>query len=467
MPEIESVFAPHHRDLVYELEHSGFVQEPDSRSWQGEVSDGCSSWPVQICLDDPYPVRPPAVRLVDDEGPLGWHQNPDRTMCLYENTLPVWAPWFTKGDLLGRIAIWCRNKDRGWPDDRPDLDLQRYWPRCERYQLAIHAPIPANSRGTSTFELILHTRTLREVGGAGRPGRSASKNLKAIVTDIGELTSPVATPEQLFALMPDAESVMRRIEAGRNPLLLVRYTRRGHAASLLLRAARQGAEIEWTAIETAEDSEAVNDLRRGPYLLPLAAKKVAIVGVGAVGSFVATCLHRAGLTQLTLIDHDILRPGNLARHAADARWVGFSKSDAMVRTLGGPPVQGRHERITSLANAQQLVRTHDLVIDATADEGTTTLLALAAEESTKQIITVYLANQGRSRVVEVLHSPISNRASTTEMDPIGIDGYEAGCGEPVSPTPLYSVQEAAAMASRVAIAALLGAPATNEVRENP
>lgn len=465
MPDIDEDFLPHHRDLLHEFESARFTQ--DEGTWQGTVSDGDLSWRVEISFEGSYPFRPPTVRPIGDERAPGWHQNRDRSMCLYDNTLPTWAPWFTRGDLLTRIATWCRNREEGWPDDQPDLDLQRYWPPSVQFDLAIHSPVPANCHGTRNFELVPQTRSLREVSQIMLARRSpGSRYQTALLVDIGELTAPVTTQDQLFDRVPDAAHVKKRLETNRNQLLLVRYARRGHAASLLLKAARAGDGVELRAIETAEDGLAVVDLRRGPYLAELATKKVAVVGVGAVGSFIASSLQRAGVTHLTLVDHDLLRPGNLARHAADERWVGFRKSEAMTQTLGGPPASARVDRIDSLAKARELLRANDLVIDATADEGVTTLLALAAEDTRKAILTAYLANQGRSRVVEVLHSPKDERTSTTKMEPIGVDGYEAGCGDPVSPTPLYAVQEAAAMAARVAVGLLLGdISAASELRE--
>lgn len=40
---------------------------------------------------------------------------------------------------------------------------------------------------------------------------------------------------------------------------------------------------------------------------------VAVFGVGGVGSFAVEALARAGIGQLTLIDHDVVSPTNLNR----------------------------------------------------------------------------------------------------------------------------------------------------------
>lgn len=98
--------------------------------------------------------------------------------------------------------------------------------------------------------------------------------------------------------------------------------------------------------------------------------------------------------------------------------------------------------------AGEFIEQHDVVIDATADDSVANMLAIEAQDLGKPIVSAYLANQGRSKVVEVVTGPTSGWASTTDMEPIGPEAYESGCGDPVSPTPLYEVQAVAATAAR-------------------
>jgi hypothetical protein len=67
---------------------------------------------------------------------------------------------------------------------------------------------------------------------------------------------------------------------------------------------------------------------------------IAAVGVGALGSQVVTTLARMGYGPWTFIDHDVLLPHNLARHALPGFAVGYAKADALARliadTLGEP-----------------------------------------------------------------------------------------------------------------------------------
>lgn len=55
-------------------------------------------------------------------------------------------------------------------------------------------------------------------------------------------------------------------------------------------------------------------------------KKVAIIGCGSLGSYIATELCKLGIAQLNLFDSDILMPENLFRHVLGANFVGFNKA---------------------------------------------------------------------------------------------------------------------------------------------
>ena len=95
--------------------------------------------------------------------------------------------------------------------------------------------------------------------------------------------------------------------------------------------------------------------------------RVAVVGAGGLGSPVLAYLAAAGVGHLTVIDDDDVDVTNLQRqviHRADA--VGTPKgasAEAFVRGLNPDvSVVVRHTRIDA-ANAQELLRGHDVVLD--------------------------------------------------------------------------------------------------------
>ena len=63
--------------------------------------------------------------------------------------------------------------------------------------------------------------------------------------------------------------------------------------------------------------------------MTLAARKVAIIGCGSLGSKIAAMLARAGVAGFVLVDDDLLLPDNFVRHDLDWRDVGTHKADSV------------------------------------------------------------------------------------------------------------------------------------------
>ena len=76
----------------------------------------------------------------------------------------------------------------------------------------------------------------------------------------------------------------------------------------------------------------------------LSLSKVAVIGIGGVGSFVVEALARAGVGGLVLVDHDLICPTNINRqiHATHS-------------TVGRPKVEVMRERILDI-NTLALLR---------------------------------------------------------------------------------------------------------------
>jgi hypothetical protein len=93
-------------------------------------------------------------------------------------------------------------------------------------------------------------------------------------------------------------------------------------------------------------------LERIPSLSGLQNKKVLVVGLGALGSPLATGLARAGVGQLGFVDHDVVEPGPLVRQDYDIRDVGLPKAyAAMLRAKAVNPYIVVHSFESSLGTA--------------------------------------------------------------------------------------------------------------------
>lgn len=109
----------------------------------------------------------------------------------------------------------------------------------------------------------------------------------------------------------------------------------------------------WDRVERLFGSESLATLRQ---------KKVAVIGLGSGGGFVAVGLAMSGVSHFVLLDDDILEPVNIVRHVADQRYLGQPKVHA-VRDLivqRNPQaevvaIQGRIEDHTNLLSDVDLV----------------------------------------------------------------------------------------------------------------
>lgn len=89
----------------------------------------------------------------------------------------------------------------------------------------------------------------------------------------------------------------------------------------------------------------------------LAEKKVAIFGVGGVGSFAAEGLARSGVGRMVLVDDDAICLTNLNRQL-----------HATTKTIGRPKVEVMHERILDINPQAEVVTYQTFYLPENADE---------------------------------------------------------------------------------------------------
>lgn len=98
-------------------------------------------------------------------------------------------------------------------------------------------------------------------------------------------------------------------------------------------------------------------------------RRVAIVGLGATGSVLATWMARAGVGRLTLIDRDVVDLTNLHRQILyTERDLGRPKAQAAAAHLGAVNSQIHLDPLATdltSGNARELLAHHDLILDGT------------------------------------------------------------------------------------------------------
>lgn len=140
-----------------------------------------------------------------------------------------------------------------------------------------------------------------------------------------------------------------------------------------------------------------------------AGKRVAVVGAGSIGSKVAECLVRSGVTKLRIVDGDVMLPGNLERHVLDWRDIGVLKVDGVKRRALLITPGADIEAIDNNLNWQRSARTHawqvdaisdcDVVLDATGDVPTSLFLGAIAAANKKVFVSTVVFEGGLGALV--------------------------------------------------------------------
>lgn len=156
-----------------------------------------------------------------------------------------------------------------------------------------------------------------------------------------------------------------------------------------IRAASKDKSIQNYSLSRTDCLDQANMMARVASLIPLASKKVLVVGLGSVGSMIAWQLARAGIGQLSLIDHDFVQVGNMPRWLLGLPYVGRGKASGLGEFLNlsypytstwyvdyklGAPRQNV-EATGDGKILEMVMQDVDLVIDATAEWGVSHMLS--------------------------------------------------------------------------------------------
>ncbi len=149
--------------------------------------------------------------------------------------------------------------------------------------------------------------------------------------------------------------------------------------------------ISYTTVDLTDETARLPSAYDG-----LATKKVGIVGAGSLGSKIAASLARSGIGSFVLVDGDILKPGNLARHELDVGSLGAHKVDGLESRLRAVAtninvsarrvVLGGQESSGTTASVLDELATCDLLIDATADPQAFNFVASVARRALRPLI---------------------------------------------------------------------------------
>lgn len=448
------------------LMHAGFVET--SAGWKGMIPHEGGEREVLIDLPPRFPFKPPRVQPTDEDSVgWSWHRELDGALCLVAEDDHEGLWWADPAAFLEHIAAWFTQAEAGWPGDRPDLDLERYFHPSEDTRLFLYGEL---SECCNTFVRFRAARNNTMVMTRGTSPAKISPRMKdrfGYMADLGKVDVPPRSWPDIASRIDPSIDLERRIRQHTVSVVVLSYLRGDHPGALVVEVwPTTSGTIAVRRLRSSPNTEVARAARAGLLAPAIRNSKVAVVGTGALGSFIADMLARAGVRHLTLIDGDVVTPGNVVRHVAGEDEIGMPKPDAIREQLGRhDPAWARdivavHEPLISSADALRLITHHDLVVDATADFATTALLHLSAASIGANILSAVILDEGATCRVDVL-PPLDDAPllpPSTSAGQAGPSTYEAGCGSPISATPPYAVIEAAAVATRHVIGILTGKP---------
>lgn len=228
---------------------------------------------------------------------------------------------------------------------------------------------------------------------------------------------------------------------------------------------------------------------RQPQLIPLEARRVGVIGVGALGSQIAALLARAGVGSFFFVDSDVVTPGILVRHLLGFNDVGFSKVTALQQAVArinpyatAGAASWRYGDVRAgfdPAKMQQMddsvteeLVACDLIVNASAHTATGFFVSSVGDAHRTPVLhtavssgawggRLLLQRPGRSGCLECLarhqeqpHAdspPIPDWSEDPDLPEI----VERGCAQATFAGPGFELTDAAAAASRCAVQMLL------------
>ena len=163
--------------------------------------------------------------------------------------------------------------------------------------------------------------------------------------------------------------------------------------------------LEWVETENWHQDEVSGRGRMNPSLR---SKSVLIIGGGAVGSVLAEVMVRSGVQDVTIIDHDRLKAGNLVRHTLGVSHLEQPKASSLANRLDDAALHSLVSAIDATFPPREQkdidrVLDADVVIDCTAEDSVVEHMRRFAWDGPVTFVSVSVGLKARRVFTYVAH----------------------------------------------------------------
>ncbi|MEI3597730.1 MULTISPECIES: ThiF family adenylyltransferase [unclassified Oceanobacillus] len=348
---------------------------------------------VKLSYPNLFPQTPPTVKPIDDDSRWSDHQYTDGALCL-EWGPDNWHPSITGAQVLeSAYRLIHAENPLGNKQEKEHIPSRHFLTEGQKLRRknirfyvkskfldvisTFHYNKVANMKFAMVFEnktLVMHVTALEKEDETLWTSSILPEELKPSKEDIGLILKTQLPLEKIQTLktITDIEELYDKSSvkplSDEKLILVIDKDNKPHALFSFK------SDNELLEIPIVTENNVKN--RNPAYLSELNKRKIGIVGLGSLGSKVATSLARMGAEKFYLVDDDIFLSENIVRHTLDWKSVGAHKVDAVENQLkrissyiyvktSKINVTGQ-EATTSLNAVLSQLGNCDLIIDATA-----------------------------------------------------------------------------------------------------
>ena len=520
------------------IDHARRVQEVTARHkardgiavLEGEINVEGQQITVQVGFQESFPLSVPLVYLIPWNA-LGFipHVEADGYVCYVQGEgllVDRHNPFGVLEEALERAVDTLAKGVRG--ENRPDFadEFEAYWrrndgvqsiqsfvtPGNEARKIFVAEPDAKTKRKTNVAYVLVadSEETLRAYWSGN--GSEAQTHRTALYVPFEEGTDLIPPRSDAFWTLDDVRRIVEQHTSTRTQRRFAKLVRKWkHDEVVVFGLPRPSGGRALFAIRFigVEDGHPLHkgtrvkqlvplalERRDKAYLLPrggasraLGSKRVALVGCGSVGGFLALELARAGVGKLTLIDHEQISVENSFRHVLGRHATGQYKPEALKaeieRKLPYVQVKAITKRVESAINEGVFnPADYALVVVALGIPALSLYLNDILHANPKAPPAVYAwveaygigghallsRGQGEAGCLECLFTrapdddddPLFNRASFAAPGQSFAKDL-SGCGSPFMPYGSLDAVRTAELAARLAVQTLTDPPAGNPI----